>query len=371
MARTEGSSHFGSHVSREALTGARKPIELTSGYLPFTEPSLIKIATAEAILDRDVLQTSGKGLLALREAAAEKFEVDYNMTYDSEHVLVTNGSSGALRVVLSRFNGLYDESEQRKPKLWTPEVGYDYRKIARTSGVSDVGRYPLIDGVPDVDRIYDLFQETDGPNIFLINSPANPTGKVIPEGVMEQLAEVFAEDDIAVEDNVFAGATYDGVKHASIAPYLRDNTIVIDSTSKQGANYQVGWLMAPERFYDGLLDIREATGGVFTAAQYGAARMLKSPEYLKWVQAEMQRKRDLMHEQLTKIPQFEDISKPEGGFFYFLPGLPDPEYLKNEFGVAISSGKKYGLEDHSRISFAAEDEDIIGGVACIARALSS
>lgn len=373
MPSSEGSSHFGSHVSREALDGAPKPIELTSGYLPFEVPHVMRQATAEATLHPDLAaQTSGEGLYELRAAAANKFDREYGVTYTPDQVLVTNGSSGALRVVLSRFNGLGESGNGPSPKLWTPEVGYDYQKIARYSGIADVGRYPLVNGLPDVEQIIELFKKTDGPNIFLLNSPANPTGKIVPDEVMGQLAEVFGEEDVVVEDNVFAGMTYDGVNHASIAPHLPDQTIVIDSTSKQGANWQVGWLMAPAHLYADLLEVREATGGVFPPAQYGAAKLLDGTcdDYQAKIKKEMQERRDLMHQELTRIPGFEDIEKPEGGFFYFLPGLPNAEVLKAQYGVSITEGKKYGMEPYKRISFAASRENIVEGVARIGRAIA-
>ncbi|MBI1862969.1 pyridoxal phosphate-dependent aminotransferase [Candidatus Microgenomates bacterium] len=376
MSNPEGSHKFSFANSHEALNTGPKPVDLTSGYLPFPIPHVVRMVTAQATLNPELaIQPSGQGLPELRQAASDKFLREYGVQYDPELVLVTNGSSGALRVVLSRFNGLFEGSgsDVAKPKLWTPEVGYDYRKIARYSGIGDVGRYPLKNGVPDVEKIADLFAESEGRNIFLINSPANPTGKIIPEHVLEQLADVFGEQDIAVEDNVFAGMTFDGIKHSSIASHAHEKTIAIGSTSKDGANWQVGWLMAPNpEIYNELLDIREATGGVFPPVQLGAATLLNSREDSRaWTRDEMQRKRDLMYEHLTQIPGYEGIEKPEGGFFYFLPGLPDAERLKEEAGVLITDGKKYGLEGYSRISFAASDEAIVEGVRRMAAYMQS
>ena len=387
MSNIEGANLFRGEPSREFEERGYRQIELTSGYLPFDTPPFVDDAMEYAIRNKNELKQEGRaGLRRYRQAIADDFQTRHGVEVNPDRIMATAGSSGALRIIFSAFNGLENPHNQ----LWVPELGYGYEDIARYSGLRTTARYPLKDGKPDTAGIGGLLEAEsgDGTIILMINSPANPTGRLADQDTLAELAERVKYKNkggkkvLVVEDNVFSTCVFDDKTHASILPLLPDDTVVVDSTSKRLANLQNGWGMSPEWLFDTLVAIRDDTGGVPPLGQYGAAHILEEEGrgHVEQARQEMEKKRNLMGEGLAEIDGLE-YEVPDGGFFFFVrqPYGNSQEFstwLKEKYKIGVTDGRKYTRARHPdecnavRISFAVQDEQIEEGVERIGQAVA-
>src|SRR5262249_14811944 len=202
--------------------------------------------------------------------------------------------------------------------------------------------------------------------LVILNSPHNPTGGIIPENELHQIAELALRYDFKIlSDEIYSRILYSG-KYHSIAslPGMKERTIILDGFSKIYAmtGWRLGYGVMPVPLAEQLSKLQtNATSCTATFTQYAGVEAMagdqSEPE--KMVQ-EFRNRRELIVNGLNKIPGFS-CKMPEGAFYAFpniqklgIPSRKLADLLLEEGGVACLSGTAFGAfgEGYLRFSYA-------------------
>ncbi len=202
-------------------------INLAQGFPDFPAPEVLKEAAVRAIR-ADVNQYAITwGARRLREAVARKYAAHYGMVFDPEtEVTITCGATEAMMAALLALLEPGDEVILFEPFY------ENYGAEAALCGVQP--RYvPLMPGQPlDLDRLAGIF----GPRTraVIVNSPANPSGRVFDQQELEAIAALCQRHGAwALTDEIYEHIRY-GVRHVPIGslPGMRERTVTISGASK-------------------------------------------------------------------------------------------------------------------------------------------
>ena len=179
------------------------------------------------------------GVPSLREAVAAHQLRHYGLDVDPDSdVQVTFGATEALAAALLALVGRGDEVLMLDP-------AYDsYGAIVELAG----GRVRPIPLDPPDWRV-GAVEPGPAVRVLLLNSPHNPTGRVLDEGELDLLAAACREHDlIAITDEVYEHLVYDG-RHVPLAtlPGMWERTLTVSSLAKTQSltGWKVGWVTGP------------------------------------------------------------------------------------------------------------------------------
>uniref|UniRef100_A0A7C3SIF3 Aminotransferase n=1 Tax=Desulfobacca acetoxidans TaxID=60893 RepID=A0A7C3SIF3_9BACT len=214
-------------------------IHLEIGEPDFPTPEVIKEAAYRAMAAGETQYTHSQGLLELRESLCAHYLAKYGVDLSPEQFIVTSGTSPALLLV---FAGLLDAGDE---VLLTDPAYACYPNFLR-----------LVDAIPRWVPV----REEEGfqfnpeelasylsprTKAMIINSPANPTGTLLPPERLRRLADL---GPYVVSDEIYHGLVHVGQEH-SILEYT-DRAFVINGFSKLYAmtGWRLGYLIAPRDF---------------------------------------------------------------------------------------------------------------------------
>ncbi len=206
----------------------------------------------------------------------------------------------------------------------------------------------------------------------MLNSPANPTGGVLPRADLEAIAALAQQHDLVVlADEIYGRILYEG-EHVSLAalPGMAERTVVLDGFSKTYAmtGWRLGYALVPEwlTFAFGRLLINSVSC-VATFEQWGALEALTGSQApVDAMVAEFRARRDLVVDGLNAIPGITCL-RPQGAFYVFpdvsgtgLAGVDFANRLLYEAGVSVLAGTAFGSvgSAHIRLSYATSQANI-------------
>ena len=317
-----GTTIFAEMTALAARTGA---INLGQGFPDYDGPREVLDAAVDAINSGLNQYPPGLGMPVLRQAIAEHQQRFWGLTYDPDReVLVTAGATEALAAALLALCDTGDEVVVLEPT-------YDsYQACIALAGATP--RFVTL-RPPTYDLDLDAVREaiTAKTRLLLINSPHNPTGKVLTRDELSALGALVIEHDlIVVTDEVYEHLLFDGAEHVSLAtlPGLRERTVVISSGGKtfNTTGWKIGWICAPPALIDAVKTAKQfltyVNGGPFQPA---TAVGLRLPErYFVELAADLETKRDKLLAGLAAAG-FEAYT-PSGTYFITAdsrPVLPD------------------------------------------------
>lgn len=295
------------------LANEHKAINLSQGFPDFDcDPALVE-AVARAMRDGHNQYAPMPGVLALREAIAEKVQRVYGPAFDpATEVVVTSGATAGLFATLTTFVRPGDEVILFEPC-------YDsYVPVIRLSGGTPVYvslRYP--DYAVDWDAVRRAI--TPRTRAILVNTPHNPTGTMWTADDMRQLASIVDGTNILlIGDEVYEHIIFDGRRHESLLRYpeLRSRAVVISSFGKtfHTTGWKVGYCVGPQELIAEVIRIHQfMTFTVHTASQIAFAEFVRKDPGADALAPFYQRKRDLFLE-LTAGSRFRPL-KCEGTYF--------------------------------------------------------
>ncbi len=332
-------------------------------------------ATAAVIVDaaRTVLETEqlgytfNGGIPDLRELIAERAPGEH--TADS--VCVTVGANGGL---LGSMLASFDAGDE----VLVPDPGFPtYEAITSLAGAHPV-RYPMPadDGFRfSAAALAALI--TDRTRAVVINSPSNPTGRMIPESELQSLAALAdAHDLMVISDEVYSEFHYSGPCPSFLD--VSDRGLVVNSLSKTEAmtGWRIGWVVGPPEFIGAITAVNQHSVTCAPAlSQRAAFRALGdgAEERAAGTRADFDRRRRLMLDTIDDqlgLPRVE----PEGAFFVLLDAAPDGDSLEvtldilEKTNVITVPGVAFGQQASRflRLSFAATEADIVEGLRRLA-----
>jgi N-succinyldiaminopimelate aminotransferase len=250
-------------------TGA---VNLGQGFPDEDGPEAILDAAAQALRSGHNQYAPLPGVPELRQAIAEHQRRHYGLEVDpATEVQVTFGATEALAAALLALVGPGDEVLMLDPS-------YDsYRAVVELAG----GRARPIELVPPDWRVPPV-EAGPAARVLLLNSPHNPTGRVLDESELERLAAACREHDlIALTDEVYEHLVYEG-RHLPLAtlPGMWERTLTVSSLGKTHSltGWKVGWVSGPARLVERVREVKQFlsfAGG--TPLQHAAATGLALP----------------------------------------------------------------------------------------------
>jgi aspartate/methionine/tyrosine aminotransferase len=238
-------------------------VHLEFGEPDFEAPAVIREAAEKALKDGRTRYTSSLGILPLREAIAEYYADVYGVAISPEQILVTPGTSPAMLLL---FGALLDPGDE--VILSDPYYACYPNFIRYADGV------PVLVGVSEEDGFRyrpEAVRDRLGPRTkaVLVNSPANPTGAVLPGDRLAALAALAAPGRVIVSDEIYHGLTYEGQDRTALE--FTDRAFVLNGFSKAFAmtGWRLGYVIGPRE------DIRrlQALAGNF---------FISTNEFVQW-----------------------------------------------------------------------------------------
>jgi aspartate/methionine/tyrosine aminotransferase len=336
----------------------KRIVHLEIGQPDFPTPEHVAAAGIQAIVDGKTKYNPPAGLPKFREVVAEHAGRQRGLALDASRIVIATGSKPGLFFPTLALVEPGDE-------VLYPDPGFPtYAAMVRVAGGIPVP-VPLRE---EKDFSFDLeaFDRLINPRtkLIVLNSPANPTGGVIPLADLEHIARKAQEFDCWVlSDEIYTRLTYDGVVAHSIAGVegMLERTVVVDGFSKTYSmtGWRLGYMIAPPKLAERLeLLITHATGCTATFTQYAGIEALTGPQdFVTGMVAEYQKRRDRMLELTNAIPGLH-ARKPQGAFYVFpnvrqygLTSKQIAERLIDEAGVAILAGTDFGPGGEGYIRF--------------------
>ena len=196
---------------------------------------------------------------------------------------------------------------------------------------------PLLPGQPlDLDRLRRVF--ADRTRAIVINTPGNPSGRVLTRAELETIAELCRKHDAwAVTDEIYEHIRYAG-EHLPIAtlPGMRERTITISGASKTFSitGWRIGTIVAPAGITDAIRKVHDfLTVGAPAPLQEGLAVAMETlgRDYFEGLAVEYRERRDLLMEALDRAG-FDAVA-PDGAYYVLadfsrLSDLPAPEFAR-------------------------------------------
>ncbi len=365
-------------LARELKAQGKKVINLAAGEPDFDTPKAVKEAAIQAIQEGFTKYTPTTGIPELKAAIITTLFRTRKLTYRPEQVAVTCGAKQALYNLLQVLVQAGDEVLVPSP-YWvsTPEM-------VRLAGASPVAvrMEPSQGFCLDAAALEKAC--TPKTKCLVLNSPSNPTGAVVDEKRLREIARVAKARNLwVISDEIYSQLVY-GVEHksiASVAPEVFDRTIVVDGMSKAYAmtGWRVGYLAGPTEVVEATSRLQDhSTSNPASISQRAALAALTGDQspVLEMVK-EFGRRRDYLVQRLPGIQKISFV-KPEGAFYCFvdisetrLNSNLFVEKLLHEHQVATIPGAGFGWDNYIRISFATGMQDIQEGLDRLERFIGS
>jgi aminotransferase len=356
-------------------------IDFTLGDPDVQPHQAIKDAACEAIQQGKTRYSQNAGLLELRQTISKYYERKEGFSFDPvTEVMVTVGAMEGLYLALISMLNPGDE-------VIIPAPYYvNYTQMVRMCHavpviVDNPERNDLSFDVSDIEKAI-----TPKTRAIMINTPSNPSGRIIPQDKIAAIAELAKKHDLVViSDEVYKCLIYDNVPFRSIAAIegMRERTILINSLSKEFCmtGYRIGYVLAPAEIIAAMTKLQENVCACAPLpSQYAAIKALSGEEdYSKNMVDIFTERRNTLYEGLSKIGKF-DVKAPEATFYMMVDisktGMESIDFcyaLLRSAHVAVVPGVTYGqcCNHYIRIAFTLEVEKIQEGVRRIAEFANS
>lgn len=356
-------------------------IDFTLGDPDVQTHQAIKDAACVAIQQGKTRYSQNAGLIDLRKTISTYYErkEEFKFNPDSE-VMVTVGAMEGLYLALISMLNPGDE-------VIIPAPYYvNYTQMVRMCHavpviIDNPERNDLSFDVADIEKAI-----TPKTRAIMINTPSNPSGRIIPQDKIAAIAELAKKYDLVViSDEVYKCLIYDNVPFKSIVAIegMRERTILINSLSKEFCmtGYRIGYVLAPEEIIAAMTKLQENVCACAPLpSQYAAIKALSGEEdYSKNMVDIFTERRNVLYEGLSKIEKF-DVKAPEATFYMMVDisntGMDSIDFcyaMLRAVHVAAVPGVTYGqcCNHYVRIAFTLDIEKIKEGVKRITEFVNS
>ena len=352
-------------------------IHLEIGQPDFPTPQHVKDAAKKALDDGWTGYGPTPGFPDFRDAIAEYISRTRGISVTGKNVVVVPGGKPIMFFTMMAVLEPGDE-------VIYPNPGFPiYESMINFLGATPVPM-PLVES-RGFSFDLDTFREklSNRTKMVVLNSPANPTGGMIPREDLAKMAEMLRERDVLVlSDEIYSRICY-GAEPSSITQFdgMLEKTIILDGFSKTYSmtGWRLGYGVMPLWLVDAVdkLMVNSNSCTASFTQRAGLAALQGPQDAVDAMVAEFRRRRDVIVKGLNAIPGFR-CSVPDGAFYVFPnvtgTGVPSRELadmLLNDAGVACLSGTAFGSygDGYLRFSYAASleaIEDALGRIAKVA-----
>ena len=343
-----------------------EPINLSIGQPDFPVPDSIKQSAIDAILQdkNGYTQTAGEDVLLQTIYRRLGDQLGWVFGNDSYHgAMITNGTAGALTLACLAVLGPGDE-------IIIPDPYFAiYPTLARIAEAKAV----LCDTYPDFRMTAQRIERciTGKTKAVLINSPANPTGVVLTEEEVVEIATLCRDRGLLlITDEIYDEFIFPPTKHASPAA-TNDDVLVIRGYGKTYGctGWRMGYAAGPKELLNNMLKLQQQT---FVCAPAPLQHGLVGAYDIDLSQL-IQRfvcRRDMVVDMLGDVTEFV---VPQGAYYAFLK-IPERlnmngiEFITKAVShdvLAIQGDVFSKWDSHFRISFAVADDQLEQGLSVL------
>ncbi len=325
---------------RELKNKGEKIISLQTGEPCFPTADNIKLAAKQALDENQTFYSHSKGSLELRKALCAYFNGSYNLDLDAEkNIIVVPGAKQAILYVLMSLINEGDEVIIPTP-AWV-----SYVEMTKISG-----------GVPvevecDEQKGFSINVEdikkkiTEKSKVIMINSPNNPTGRIIPKEELEALADLCKQKGlILVSDEIYCTLLFDNNKFYSMLeldPEL-DFTVLINGFSKAYAmtGWRLGYAIAKPEMIQSMTKLQQhsATNPVTFLQPAGIEALKNGAPFIKNCLKFYQENKSFLKRKLSEIKNC-DMCDSQGGLYAFIK-IPVKNMGSEEFCIKFLEKSK-------------------------------
>lgn len=296
------------------------------------------------------------GIAPLREALAQKLQADNQLNLEKENILITNGATNALSISIMALIEPGDDV-----LILTPAWPFFFGMVKIAGGrIIEAPIYTKLFYDPHLE-LADYLEKfiSSRTAAIYVNTPNNPSGKVLNREQFEQIAATVEKHDLwVISDEAYDGLTFDNRPHISIASFPRmfERTLSVFTFSKSFmfAGLRLGFVASSAGAVKNLnkMMVHQLYGPSTIAQQMMVGPVKTRNQWLPKIRNHYQELRDLFVENL-KI----DFAKPEGTYFIFFPA---DKYLNGrnywqlieaclDSGVSVAPGDSFGKDFHNYI----------------------
>jgi aminotransferase len=260
--------------------------------------------------------THYSGIDDLREAIAAKAREYNHLTADPDPyngtIVVTNGATGAFNCL---FESIIEDDDE--VLIFEPFYGYHLKSLALRGGTPRF--IPLRGSSYEFDDSDLRAQLTERTKAILVNTPANPCGKVFSREDLSVIARFCQEHDLlAITDEVYEYMLYDGAEHVSLAtlPGMAERTVTVTSFSKTLAitGWRLGYAIAPRELANKMALVNEFSYACAPSPlQHGIVNAIRNHRQFLTLRDMYQAKRDLLVNTLEQVG-FQ-VTSPRGSYY--------------------------------------------------------
>jgi aspartate aminotransferase len=344
-------------------------VDLGAGEPDFPTPPNVKAAAIRAIEENFTRYTSTGGIAPLKSAVIEMMQRDFDVTYKPSETIITVGGKQGI------FNAMAAVVNEGDDVLVPVPYWVTYPEIAKFLRARPVFiETEINDFVLTAEMVRESI--TDKAKLLIINSPSNPSGRVIPPAEFRKIVEVAAEHDIwIISDECYLYFAYPPAAPftaGSLPAELRARVLISGSFSKAYAmtGWRIGYNFGDETWIHAMLKVQShSTSNAASMAQKAAVEAaIGQQDSLREMLAEYQRRRDWLIPALNNIEGIT-CTMPEGAFYAFpnVRGLFGgrvknstelTQVLLEEALVAVTQGAAFGSEGYLRLSYANSLENL-------------
>ena len=374
-ALSAGMARLGTETAFDVLARAkaleeqgRDIINLGIGQPDFKTPDNIVEAAVKALRDGHHGYTPANGILPLREAVAADIARYRGVQVDPDRVVIVPGGKVTMFFAILMFG-------EPGAEIIYPNPGFPiYESVIDFSGARAVPM-PLYEETGFSFRADEVLAKiTPATRLIILNSPANPTGGVVPRPEIDRLVAGLEAHPhlIVLSDEIYSRMLYDGRKHVSLLEYesIRDRVILLDGWSKTYAmtGWRLGYGVWPADLVEPATRLAiNCHSCVNAPTQYAGIAALTGPQDgPERMVAAFDERRRVIVEELGALPGVR-CAEPAGAFYAF-PNVTGTgagarelqDRLLDEAGVAVVSGTSFGAfgEGYLRFSYANSTENI-------------
>jgi aspartate aminotransferase len=379
VARMQTSSTLKAMQAAEALRAAGADVvDFGAGEPDFDTPDNIKQAAAEAMRVGRTKYTSTGGTRELQKAIINFYQQQFQVEYQPTEVMGTSGGKQAIFNAVVTLLDPGDECLIAKPYWVTfPEI------------VVFAGGKPVFIETEETDFVLTAEQVqaaiTPKTKLIILNSPSNPSGRVLPPAEFRRILELTAERGIyVISDECYLRFVYPPAEifsAATLPAELRSRLCIAGSFSKTYAmtGWRLGYSLGPAEWIKAMLKVQgHCTSNPNSIAQWAAVEAFNGPqESVGEMLAEYTQRRAWLLDALKSIPGIK-CGEPEGAFYAF----PDvrgclkgemktsadfAQRLLDEEQTVVTEGAAFGAEGYVRMSYATSMAQLEEGVKRIRR----
>ena len=355
-------------------------IDFTLGDPDVPTHQKIKDAGCKAIQDSKTRYSQNAGLLELREVISDYYIRKEGFEYNPvSEIMVTVGAMEGLYLALLALTNPGDEYIIPAPYY------VNYGQMVHMCGgvpviVDKPAEEPLSFRVEDIEAAINPKTKA-----IIINTPSNPSGKIIPWNKIEKLAELAKKHDLyVISDEVYKCLIYGENKFKSIVSIegMRERTILINSLSKEFCmtGWRIGYVLANKEIVANMTKLQENICACAPLpSQYAAIEALSSKEdYSANMKSIFSERRDALVSGINSIKGLS-CTPPDATFYLMVDisktGLKSFDFackLLESVHVAVVPGVTYGqsCDNYVRIAFTKNVDVIKQGVERIATFMS-